>query len=75
MIGGREPGHLAARVERFDPRVDAWSSDLELPLGRSFAGAAALAGRIYVLGGAVYQDNGALRPLDTVEAYAPSLGE
>ena len=38
---------------------------------RSFAGAAAINHRIYVVGGAVYVTKGSLAPVDDMEVYDP----
>jgi hypothetical protein len=45
------PGHTFGTVECYDPATDSWSVLPSLPTPRSGAGAAALDGALYVVGG------------------------
>jgi N-acetylneuraminic acid mutarotase len=55
-------------VESYDPATDSWSIHVPMPTPRHGSGAAALMGRIYVLGGA---NKDGFASLDTVQTFTP----
>jgi len=57
-------------VEAFDPATNSWSTQTPMPTPRYGAAAAALNGKIYVLGGR----NGTANTLSTVEEFDPASG-
>lgn len=59
-----------ARVERYDPRADAWTAIADLPTARHALAAVALDGRLYAMGG--YGEHE--RDMCLVESYDPSTG-
>ncbi|MEK7767732.1 MAG: hypothetical protein AAB368_16000, partial [bacterium] len=62
-IGGYDGLSFSAVNEAYDTGSNAWAGRAPMPTARYFAGAAAVAGKIYVVGGF----NGS--PVGTVEAY------
>jgi hypothetical protein len=71
VFGGWIPGGLTPRVQAYDTAVDRWTECGDMMKARSFAGAAALNGRLYVVGGAVYVTKGSLAPVEDTEVYDP----
>jgi N-acetylneuraminic acid mutarotase len=73
-IGGRweEAGELAS-VEVYDPERDVWTPGAPLNRARAGHAAAALAGKIVVLGGEVLSSG--RETLDSVEVFDPQEGE
>ncbi len=59
-------GGMPATTEVYDPAADTWSIKMEMPTPRRSAGAAALNGAIYVIGG-----SGESGVLSTVEVFTP----
>ena len=53
MVGGRNDGydHISS-VERYDPEANAWEAVAPMSTGRRWAVAAAIDGKLYVVGGA-----------------------
>lgn len=51
LLGGTHAGETLARVDAFDPVANAWTRRADMRTARSHFAAAALAGRIYALGG------------------------
>jgi N-acetylneuraminic acid mutarotase len=58
---------MLGTVEMFDPQVDAWQRQSDMPTPRGYATACAVDGIIYVLGGARLSS----ASVSTVEAYNP----
>lgn len=79
----RSPGLMAAAALTFAPGLPAaggveqtgkgWSKLADMPAARLYAGAAALHGKLYVIGGCVVRD-GEVVPVDAVEEYSPETG-
>jgi len=72
FIGGVLGGDLHAApvstVEQYDPAMDTWTRKASMPTARSYPSATVLGGKIYVMGGGVW--NGAI--FSTVEMYDPA---
>ena len=66
VMGGNGdlPGSIMASVEIFDPQTNSWAAGVPLPAARALASAAALQGKIYLVGG---RNN-------EVEAFDPQTG-
>ncbi|MDX1419082.1 MAG: kelch repeat-containing protein [Rubricoccaceae bacterium] len=74
VVAGRVPPATAVRpMHVYDPAMDAWSTAPALPTARYHAATAVLDSLLCVLGGRVIE-NGVLRNLDAVEAFAPRSG-
>eukprot|EP00808_Paulinella_micropora_P015046 g65050.t1 len=80
-IGGNTAlGEFAAsaRVDRFDPAIVNWTRVNDMNVRRSGLGAAAVAGRVYAIGGATLPENGeaengeAKEVVATTECFNPS---
>lgn len=71
VIGGWQPGGLTAKVEVFNPATNNWAAGSDCPMPLSFAGAAVVGGKILLVGGAKYLEDGSLAPLSLMQAYAP----
>ena len=69
VFGGWTSGELTARVDRYDMAADRWMEIDRMPRARSFAGAAAVGRKIYVVGGAVYVSKTSLAPIGDTEVY------
>ena len=69
-VGGYN-GDYFSSVERYDPALDAWEAVAPLTLARFGAGAAALEGKLYAVGGRVEEDDEAEveRPTHSVERF------
>src|SRR5262245_45130151 len=68
FVGGRLyaiSGFVSARVEAYDPTVDAWSSRTAMPRFLQYFGTASVGSTIYVVGG----DTGGSGPVGLVYAY------
>lgn len=64
---------IVAAVEEYDPKANAWRARTALPTPRSEAAVAAVAGKIYVIGGRIastFAEDGS--DTDVVEAYDPA---
>jgi len=51
VLGGEAPAGTFNQAEAYDSRSNGWSSQARMPTARHGLGAAALAGRIYVISG------------------------
>ncbi len=71
LANGSVTAELLTSVETLSSGASAWSAGVALPTGRRTAAAAALGGRILVLGGEVRADGLAF---DTVEVFDPATG-
>ena len=80
VVGGFErPGSwmirqssISTKVEAYDPATNRWSSKPDLPVGLHHAGAAALDGALYVVGGFTGSDDTIWNPSDRVFRFDPS---
>ena len=71
--------HTFDELWSYDPQTDVWSVEGHLPFHRCYNGIAALAGEIWNVGGAVYEEDrvnsgGDRLPLDDVDIYNPKKG-
>jgi len=66
-IGGVSSEGVSAKVEVYDPQVDAWSARAPKPTSVGFASAVEVGGKIYVPGGFDVE----ARPRDILEVYDP----
>ena len=62
---------LRPRIQAYDTAADLWTEYGNMTKARSFAGAAAIDRKIYVVGGAVYVTQSSLAPVDDTEGYDP----
>ena len=69
ILRGREIRQAQVQSWRYDPARDTWSSLPDMPHPRHGLGAVALAGRIYLIGGA--QSVGGKDTSDLVEIFNP----
>ncbi len=51
VFGGEAPGGTFHQVEAYDAKSNGWSSQARMPTARHGLGAAAVAGKIYVISG------------------------
>ncbi|KAM8937477.1 kelch-like protein 31 [Lycaon pictus] len=77
VMGGSQLGPRGERVdvlavERYSPATGQWSSAAPLPVGVSTAGAAALHGRAYLLGG---WNEGEKKYKKCIQSFSPELNE
>jgi N-acetylneuraminic acid mutarotase len=56
----------------YDPATDTWTAGAAMPTGRYLATAAAVGGKIYVMGGRTITSAGAGGPVNANEAYDPA---
>ncbi len=63
---------ISAKVEVYDPAINRWSSKPDLPVGLHHAGAAALDGSLYVVGGFAGTANMIWRPSNRVFRFDPA---
>ena len=66
VFGGWDGRGYANTTFIYDPKLDRWTTGSPLPIGRGFAGAAALNDAVYVVGG--YADD---HELDRCDRYLP----
>ena len=67
LIYATADGGEPARLEVYDPATDSWTTKADLPTARRSAGAAAVGGLFYVVGGSA-SENGVLA---TMEVFTP----
>lgn len=80
VVGGFErPGSwriwqssVSTRVEAYDPATNRWSSKPDLPIGLHHAGAAAMDGALYVVGGFTGDGDTLWNPSDRVFRFDPA---
>ena len=65
---------VSTKVEAYDPATNRWSSKPDLPTGLHHAGAAVLAGALYVVGGFTVSDDALWNPSDRVFRFDPAGG-
>lgn len=79
VVGGfSEPGFgnltslaIADTVEEYDPVTDRWTNRASLPIGLHHAGAAAVGGKLYVIGGYTKSFLNVWHPISAVYMYDP----
>ncbi len=70
--GMRRASSASAKVEVYDPVTNRWSSKPDLPVGLHHAGAAALHGTLYLVGGFTTSDDMLWHPSDRVFRLDPA---
>jgi len=71
-IDGKHRHDVLARVDAYDLKSGEWTSRAPLPTPRTGAAAAAMTGRIYVIGGRIGSAFANGSDVDVVEAYDPA---
>lgn len=71
-IDGKRRHDILARVDAYDLKSDQWTSRAPLPTPRTGAAAAAMTGRLYVIGGRIGSAFANGSDVDVVEAYDPA---
>jgi hypothetical protein len=68
VVGGETRASVFANHEVYDPATDRWGPALPLPIGRHGLAAAALGGKLYVIGGG---PRAGFAQTDAVDVFAP----
>ncbi len=82
VVGGFEPrsvwtfwqASVSARVEAYHPATNQWAAKPDLPVGLHHAGAVAVDGALFVIGGFVQSDDTTWRPSDRVWRFDAERG-